>query len=88
MDPNIDYYVAKKLGYNPAMETVDDVTYCIVSGTVFSPSSNWGDLGPIKEKYLIGSEGGSAWTWTNGICLGFCAANEKLAICETFLKGS
>lgn len=53
--------------------TPDEVDYCISTLILLRTwdeyhkySRNWELGGPVVEKYLIGSEGSSAWVWKDG----------------------
>lgn len=56
-----------------------------------SEAEEWALLGPLKEKYCIGSEGGSAWCWigddpNNMNSIGATGKTEREAIKKLLRK--
>jgi hypothetical protein len=80
-------YLNSKL--NEELAKLQDLHYTLDGGEVYvdcmlyDPLHDWSHAGPLKERLVIGSEGASAWGWSNGICIGSIGSTELEAICKT-----
>lgn len=80
------FEIAEYLGLNPSWDEINRERFVIIKGISFAPHRFWKDAGILKDKFVIGSEGGSAWAWFNGEVVGVCASTELEAITLTAYK--